>query len=76
MIANKQDIDAVFAENIKRLRTKIGMTQRELADNLFITSQAVSKWENGKTAPDIFTLPELAKLLNCRIDDLFSIAIE
>ena len=67
---------AVLAENIKRLRTKGGMTQKELADRLFITFQAVSKWENGKTAPDIFTLPELAKLLNCRIDDLFSIAIE
>ena len=67
---------AVLAENIKRLRTKGGMTQKELADHLFITFQAVSKWETGKTAPDIFTLPELAKLLNCRIDDLFSIAIE
>jgi transcriptional regulator with XRE-family HTH domain len=50
---------------------KRGLTQRELADSLYLSSQAVSKWENRQAAPDIFMLPKLANLLGCRIDDLF-----
>ena len=70
-IEYKQDPKDVLAGNIKRLRMKRGLTQRELADSLYLSSQAVSKWENRQAAPDIFMLPKLANLLGCRIDDLF-----
>ena len=61
----------VFSENLKRLRSARGLTQRALADALGVTFQAVSKWENGRAAPDIFVLPRLASIFGCQIDDLF-----
>ncbi len=46
----------MIGKNIKRLRERNHMTQEELAEKLFVTRQAISKWENGKTEPDIETL--------------------
>ena len=46
------------------------MTQNELAETLFVTHQAVSKWENGKSVPSIEILYELTKLFNVSIDFL------
>jgi transcriptional regulator with XRE-family HTH domain len=60
-----------FSERLRQLRRERGLTQRQLADRLNVTYQAVSKWENGRAAPDIFTLPELASIFDCRIEDLF-----
>jgi len=62
----------VLADNIQKFRKRIGMTQEELAKELGVTFQAVSKWENAKTAPDILFLPTMADLFGCSIDDLFS----
>ena len=62
----------VLAENIQKNRKKCGLTQEELAKKLGVTFQAVSKWENAKTAPDILFLPILADLFGCYIDELFS----
>ena len=59
-----------LAETIKRLRTSFGMTQKELAEKLGITAQAVSKWEAGKTCPDVMTLPVLASLFGVTTDEL------
>jgi transcriptional regulator with XRE-family HTH domain len=61
-----------FAENLKKLRRACGLTQKQVAAQLNVTFQAVSKWETGRAAPDIFVLPALAELLGCRVDDLFS----
>jgi len=60
-----------IAENIVRLRTSRGMTQAEVAAELGITFQAVSKWENGQSAPDIVLIPQLAELFHVTIDELF-----
>ena len=62
----------VLAANIQKYRKKCGLTQEELANKLGVTFQAVSKWENAKTAPDIFFLPTMADLFGCYIDELFS----
>lgn len=62
----------VLAANIQKYRKKCGLTQEELAKQLGITFQAVSKWENAKTAPDISFLPTMADLFGCHIDELFS----
>ena len=41
---------------ILELRTKMGLSQDELAEKVFVTRQAVSRWENGETTPNIETL--------------------
>ena len=56
---------------IKELRKKQGLTQRELADLLSRDQTTVSAWECGLAAPTAEKLPEIAKLLNCTINDLF-----
>ncbi len=62
----------VLAANIQKYRKKCGLTQEELAKKLGVTFQAVSKWENAKTAPDILFLPTMADLFGCYTDELFS----
>ncbi len=54
---------------IKELRKNNNLTQKELADSLGVTYQAVSKWENGKNIPDIAILKELSSKYNIDIND-------
>ena len=49
-----------FAQRIITLRKELSMTQEQLAQELGITAQAVSKWETGQSYPDITLLPKLA----------------
>ena len=49
-------------------RKELGITQQALAENLHVSFQAISKWENGISYPDIELLPLLAKLLNISIE--------
>ena len=60
----------MVGNNIKRFRTKCGMTQDELAEKLSVTRQAVSNWERGKTEPDIETLDRLAQALDVSTEEL------
>ena len=46
------------------------MTQKDLADKLTVTVQAVSKWENFRCYPDIQLLPRIAKILDVTLDEL------
>ena len=57
---------------IQEQRKEKNITQSELAEKLNITDRAISKWENGKCTPDVGTMPELCKILNITINDLFS----
>ena len=52
------------------LRTKRGLSQDELAEKVFVTRQAVSRWENGETVPNIETLKLLSRLYNVSINTL------
>ena len=52
------------------LRTKKGLSQDELAEKIFVTRQAVSRWENGETTPNIETLKLLSKLFDVSINTL------
>ena len=61
-----------FSEKIKKLRTENNMTQEELADKLFVTRTAVSKWETYKGLPGIDSLKLIAKLFGVSIDELVS----
>jgi len=52
------------------LRTKNGLSQDDLAEKVFVTRQAVSRWENGETVPNTDTLKLLSKLFNVSINTL------
>lgn len=47
------------------------MTQKELADKLFVTPQAVSRWENGDAEPSATTIDAMTKIFNISVDELF-----
>lgn len=55
---------------ITELRTKSGMSQAELAEKVFVTRQAVSRWETGETQPNTETLKLLSKLFDVSINTL------
>ena len=55
---------------ILKLRTKNGLSQDELAEKVYVTRQAVSRWENGETVPNIDTLKLLSKVFNVSINTL------
>jgi len=55
---------------ILELRTKLGLSQEELAAKVFVTRQAVSRWENGETTPNTETLKLLSKVLGVSINTL------
>ncbi len=58
---------------IKRLRKERGFTQEDLAEQLGVTFQAVSKWENGSSMPDISQVVPLSAIFNVSTDVLFGI---
>ncbi|WP_018393304.1 helix-turn-helix transcriptional regulator [Bacillus sp. 37MA] len=51
-----------LGDKLKKLRQENGYSQNELADKLHVTAQAVSKWENNKSIPDIINLVLVQKL--------------
>lgn len=53
-------------------RKELGFTQEELAEKVGVSAQAVSKWENDISCPDISLLPNLAKVLNMTTDELLT----
>ena len=55
---------------ILKLRTGNGMSQDELAEKVFVTRQAVSRWETGETTPNTETLKLLSKLFDVSINTL------
>jgi len=57
-------------EVILELRNKKGLSQEELAEKVFVTRQAVSRWENGETVPNTETLKILSKLFDVSINTL------
>ncbi len=63
---------AEFGENLKRIREEKGYTQQTLADRLFVTRQAVSRWEGGSRYPDLMTAKKMSQFLEVSLDDLLS----
>ncbi len=58
--------------NITFYRKQLGMTQEQLSERIGVTSQAVSKWENETTNPDVTLLPGIAKVLSVDMNALFA----
>ncbi|MCR4955433.1 MAG: helix-turn-helix domain-containing protein [Lachnospiraceae bacterium] len=65
-----------FAKILKQYRTEKGLSQRELADKLFVTRSTVARWENGSRLPDIDMIQRLSKCMGEDFNLLFNAASE
>lgn len=61
----------LLADNLKKFRLAKNMTQEQVAQELAVNAQTVSRWECGTTLPDVLTLPLLAKLYGVTVDDFY-----
>ena len=61
-----------FHEKLQKLRKNRGLTQEELAEALYVSRTAVSKWESGRGYPSIDSLKEISNYFSVSIDDLLS----
>ena len=61
-----------FNEKLQELRRSKGLTQEELAEKLYVSRTAVSKWESGRGYPNIESLKELSRFFSVSIDELLS----
>lgn len=61
----------MIGHNIARYRKERNLTQEDLAKELGITFQAISKWERGNSLPDITLIPDISRILDISIDRLF-----
>ena len=65
-------MEITIGKRIAALRREKNLKQDDLAQMLEVSPQAVSKWENDQTCPDISLLPNLAKILGVSVDELLS----
>ena len=61
-----------FGEKLKILRTKAQLTQDELAEKIYVSRTAISKWESGRGYPNIESLKAIAKFFSVTLDELLS----
>lgn len=61
-----------FGEKLKKLRAENGLTQEQLAEKIYVTRTAVSKWETNNGYPGIDSLKTISNLFGISIDDLIS----
>lgn len=64
------------SDKIRKLRTSKYLTQQQLADHLHVTKQAISKWEKGKSIPDITSVELIASFFGVSVDYLINDSIE
>lgn len=69
-------MDVTLGKRIAQNRKRLGMTQDKLAEQLGVTAQAVSKWENDQACPDITMLPKLAAIFGISTDTLLGLKAE
>lgn len=65
-----------LGNKIKSLRLKAGVTQEMIANELGVSCQSISKWENNVCAPDINMLPQISEYFGVTIDELFDITVD
>ena len=65
-----------FAETLKNLRNLKSISQRELAEKIFVTRSTVAKWENGYNLPDAFMIKRICKVLEVNEYDLMKILLD
>ncbi len=62
----------MFNKNLRNIRFKQGLSQKQVADYLMVSPQSVSKWERGEMLPSIDYLPKLAEILKCDVNAFFA----
>ena len=62
-----------LADKLKELRKAKNVSQEKFADYLGVSYQAISKWENGITSPDITLLPDIARYFGISVDELLQV---
>ena len=62
----------MLGDNLKKIREAHGMSQEEVAKTLNVSRQAISKWENNRTYPDVENLKLLSQLYEISIDELLN----
>lgn len=67
-----EDVKSTIAQNIAFFRKRMNLTQTDLAKMLQYSNKNISKWEQGETIPDIFTLKKLSKIFGISVDTLTS----
>ena len=65
-------MNMLFAKNLKKLRTEKGLSQRELAERLYVTRTAVNRWETGSRLPDAAMISRLSEILDADVNTLLS----
>ena len=65
-----------FSETLKKLRTKIGFSQQDLAEKMYVTKATVSRWESGVRLPDAIMITRLSEILGVDVNILLSAAAE
>ena len=65
-------MENTLGKRLAALRREKGMKQDELSEILGVSPQAISKWENDQTCPDISLLPTIAKTFGISVDELLS----
>ena len=61
-----------FAETLRRLRTESGLSQREMAQKVFVTRSTVARWENGSRLPDAAMISRLSDCLGVDVGVLLT----
>lgn len=69
-------MNAFFADTLKRLRAEKGLSQRELAERMYVTRSTVARWENGSRLPDATMISRIAECLSVNVGTLLSAAAE
>lgn len=65
------DYAKIVGRNIRKLRTRLGLSQAALAADIGCTEPTIRRWENGKGIPGGYYLPLIADRFHCSIDYLF-----
>ena len=69
-------MNTLFADTLRKLRTKKGLSQVQLANLMFVNKTTISKWESGSRLPDASMITRLARALDVDVSTLFSTASE
>lgn len=65
-------MDKKFCENLKSARKELGLTQKQIANELNVVESCYANWEQGRTEPNISFLRQLSLILGISIDDLIN----
>ena len=63
-------MNMAISEKVRRLRKANGLTQKELAEKLYVTPSTISKWENGAAMPDVYAVTDMADIFGEEVAEL------